>query len=176
MKKALTLLVTMVLVLALSACGSSSSVVQSSFPPADASSMDTTAQADSTPTVTEQSGEGNLGNYYVKIVDFMLVQDYEGKPAIAITYEFTNNGEEAANFMFATSTKAFQDGIELSTAILTGVDGYESENSMKDIKTGATITVQNAYVLDSETSAVEIEVTELMSFGNDMVSKTFEIA
>lgn len=175
MKKVLTLFVALIMALALSACVGTPTSSTASVSLGDASSISAPSQADPVSPTTELSGEGNLGDYYVKIVDFMLAEDYEGNPAIVITYEFTNNGAEAANFMFSTSTKAFQDGIELSTAVLMGVDGYDSESSMKDIKTGATITVQNAFLLDSETSPVEIEVTELISFNTAMVAKTFEI-
>lgn len=47
---------------------------------------------------------------------------------------------------------------------------------MKEIKTGATIEVDEVYLLDNETSDVEIEVSELISFSDEKIVKTFKLA
>lgn len=120
--------------------------------------------------------KGELGKYAVEISSYKLAKDYEGKPAIVIEYQFTNNSDDAANFMTALNYKAFQDGIELETAIIADDNVYDSGASMKDIKTGKTLTVYSAYVLSDETKPVECEVTELISFDDKKVVKTFEIA
>lgn len=90
-------------------------------------------------------------------------KDYEGKPALVVNFTFTNNSDEAANFMFAAQTKAFQDGIELETAIVIDDKKYDADNSMKDIQPGKSLEVQQAFLLDGEDD-VEITVTELISF------------
>jgi len=118
---------------------------------------------------------GELGDYTVSILSYDLTEDYEGNPAIRVYFEFTNNGDEAASFMFAVSTEAFQNGIELETAIVIGDDVDEDDNSLKDIKPGATITCTHIFVL-SDTSAVIVEASELISFSDDMLTKTFDIS
>ena len=116
-----------------------------------------------------------LGDYTVSILSYELTEDYEGNPAIRVYFEFANNGDDAASFMFAISTEAFQNGIELETAIVMGDDVDEDDNALKDIKPGATITCTHIFVL-SDTSPVTVEASELISFSDDMLTKTFDIA
>ena len=79
--------------------------------------------------------------------------------------------------MYAIDDTVFQNGVECESAILMSVDGFDSGLQMKEIKPGATLTVQAAYVLNDASSPIEIELTELFSFASDppMVTKTFEI-
>lgn len=95
-------------------------------------------------------------------------EDYEGKPALLVAYTFTNNSDKDANFMFATSAKAFQNGVELESAVM--LDDLEGlKNALKDVKPGASISLQLAYVLD-DTSDVTVEVTELISFDDAKIA------
>ena len=71
--------------------------------------------------------------------------------------------------------KAFQDGIELESAIIMDSKTYDSDEKMKDIKPGKTIKVQSAFVLNDKKNPVEIEVSELISFSDKKVVKTFEL-
>ncbi len=114
--------------------------------------------------------------YAVEIKDFMLCADYEGKQTIVINYTFTNNSDEDASAMFTLLVKAFQDGVELSRAIVVNVEGFSSDNEMKTIKPGASIDVQNAFILDSETSNVLVEITEVLAYnGGNLATKDFSI-
>lgn len=112
--------------------------------------------------------------YAVTIDGATQAKDYEGKSALVVTFTFTNDSDDAANFAFATSAKAFQDGIELDTAILTD-SKYDSSSALKDIKPGKSIKVTEAYVLDSK-AEVSVEVTELLSFDDTPIAtKTFSV-
>lgn len=97
--------------------------------------------------------------YDVTIDGFRRVVDYEGKPALQVDFTFTNNSSKAQSFAFAVSSKAFQDGTELEDAFLSDSD---AENSIKDIKPGKSIKVQETYLLDGK-AEVTVEVTELIS-------------
>lgn len=77
--------------------------------------------------------------------------------------------------MVALLGKAFQDGVQLETAITDGsIEGYDAEASMKEIRPGTTQDFQEVYVMTSETSPVEVEMTEAFTLENDMVTKTFD--
>ena len=78
--------------------------------------------------------------------------------------------------MVSVSEKAFQDGVQLDTAILMSVEGYEAGTSMKEVRPGTTLDIQCAYTLTSETSVVEFEITEWISFSDDMVTANFDPA
>ena len=91
----------------------------------------------------------------------------------AVTYTFTNNAEKAVPFFTAVSAKAFQNGVQLDTAIVSDID---SQSSMNEIKPGATTTVQQAYLLDDQ-SQVSVECTELISLDDTVLAeKTFDVA
>lgn len=111
--------------------------------------------------------------YVVSIDDCQVTTDYEGKPAIIVTYTWTNDSDKATSFMVAVSAKAFQNGVQLDTGIVSDID---AQSSMSEIKPGATATVQQAYVLDDQ-SDVTVECTELISFDNTVIAeKTFSVA
>ena len=102
-------------------------------------------------------------------------QDFEGKPAIVVTYTFTNNSNKDGRFLTTVHAQAFQDGVELDTAII--ADGsVDTASAMKDVKPGASVTVQWAYVLTSK-SDVQVEVKNLFDFSDDTVAtRTFTVS
>ena len=178
LKRLAVICAVLAIVVMLAACGKApeQQTGQTEAPAAPSAGEGSEAPAQENAPTEGKAAEGELGDYYVKIGEWFLTKDYEGKDALVVSFEFTNNSDEAKAFLYAVSDKAYQDGIQLETAILMNVDGYEVENSMKEIKKGATLQVQQAFVLDSITSPVEIEVTEFISFSDDMLYKLIEIA
>ena len=167
MKKLCILLVALLVSFNLTACGSSPS---GGTPDGDAAHGTTAGNTDK----SQQFGEGTLDKYAVKFTDAVLATDYEGHDAIVISYDYTNNDEDAASAMVALYIKAFQDGVELEHAY--GIQGveYNSDNETKDLKTGATLNCQTAFVLTSA-SPVEVEATAAFSFSSDKVTYTYQI-
>ena len=135
---------------------------------------------------SENQGEGaaeknednsNLGNYLVEIKSCRLAKDYEGKDVIIVTYGFTNNDDDSAAFYVAFEDEAYQNGVGLNKAyMLDESANYSSDNQSKDIKKGATIDVEVAYTLNDTVTDVEVEVSELISFNDKVITKTFKIA
>lgn len=188
-KRALTLMLGVAVVLSLAACGTSDDGGTGKEPD-NASEVSEQVPEEQPPTeqVSEPSGggdsgdgaqsvgSGDLGDYHVEIKGASLTKDYEGKSAIVITYAWTNNSDDTTSAMVSIGNKAFQDGVQLESAVIVGDDSYNAEASMKDVRPGTTIDVQCAYVLTSETSTVEFELTEWISFSDDMVSMNFDPA
>lgn len=148
--------------------------------PADGQSAEPAVSAadDGADGETEQlAEEGTLGEYYVKILDCETgVQDCDGNPVIGVTYEFTNQSEEAISFDTALYATAYQDGVELDLAVLDGTYPEEYENASRNIKPGKTLTCEGYYVMTSGTTPVEVEVSELITLDSSKLAKTFEIA
>lgn len=123
---------------------------------------------------TEQPAEEKASSKYVVTIDGSTVTtDYEGKPAIIVDYTFTNNSDDATSFAVACSQKAFQNGVQLETAVVLDDlgNGYLAE-----IKPGATTSARMAYSLADE-SDVTVEVTELISFDDTILAEaTFPVA
>lgn len=111
-------------------------------------------------------------DYAVTIDSAVLGTDYQGNPAVIVTYTWTNNSDKATSFAVALHAQCFQDGVQCDTAIAGDIDS----NYMTDVKPGASTTVQQAYAV-SGTSDVTIEVTELISFSDEVLAeKTFSLA
>jgi hypothetical protein len=123
----------------------------------------------------KSNDSGELGDYAYAIKDFSLVKDWEGKDAILVNIDFTNNSEEGASYDWSCMSKAFQDGVELGTTFLSGDDELYNENGSKEIKPGVTIDVTSVFQLDNPDSPVEVELSEIISFDDKMLTKTFEI-
>lgn len=144
--------------------------------PAVSSEAVSSEDASSEESAPAPADSGSLGDYDVAILSARKAVDYEGKPALVVSYKFTNNAADNKMFLSSVSGKAFQDGVQLEAAIITGDSEYNAENQMKEIKTGASIDVDVAYLLDNETSEVEVEVSELISFSDEKLVKTFDLA
>lgn len=100
--------------------------------------------------------------------------NYEGKKTVIISYTYTNiENSEATGFYVAFEDKAFQNGIELNPDYL--FENEYSSNDTKNIKQGASIRVDKAYILNDETTDVLVEVNGLFSFDGTTISKTFAI-
>ena len=137
------------------------------------------SDADTTQPAGAASDGGNsdtLGQYKVEIKDARLTKDYENKPAVVVTYGFTNNAEEAAAFEWTFEDVVYQNGVSLEYAyFLADGDPYNEANQSKEIKNGVTLDVEVAYVLNDATTDIEVEVSELISFSDAVVSRTFSI-
>ncbi len=127
-------------------------------------------------TASTDSSSSNLGDYHVVIESCRLATDYEGDAIVIVKFSFTNNDNDPACFAWAINDKAFQDGVGLNKCYFADDSAnYSSDNQTKEIKKGATLSVEVAYELNDTTTELEVEVSELISFNNRKVSKTFSI-
>ena len=131
------------------------------------------ASGDVQTTPEQASGAVDVGDYTVEIKDAFMATDYEGKPALVVTYTWTNNSTETTSAMVALLEKAFQDGIELEHAVMGDVEGYDDEAGWKDIRPGVSLDVDMAFSLRSE-SDVEVEVSNWLN-NYDPAAKTFSL-
>ncbi len=110
---------------------------------------------------TSSSEESKPEQDFIKIKSYKLGKDYKKQDALVVTYEWTNIEEKAASFMLTIFDKAYQNGIELESAI--GVDGVDAQKQMNDIKPGITYEVTVAFVLQDK-SDVSIECTDMLGY------------
>ena len=173
--------VVLVVLFALFAFGSGddTTVDQGNGTVATSSSATVSQETDAVSSKTEVSStpSDQLGDYKVVIDSCRLAKDYEKKPVAIVKYIFTNvSHDEAISFGVALNADAYQNGIGLNTAIILDDSvKYESDRLLKAIKKGATLEVEIAYVLDDSTTDLVIEVKELFSFDDTMITKTFSL-
>lgn len=159
----------------LTACGGSGSTDTNTSAAQDAGSAQAAQQETPKEDAAASASEGDLGDYHVKILDAETgLTDYEGNPVIGVKYEYTNNGDENMMFDVAVNAQAFQDGVQLELAFMDEFSD-EYENSSKEVKPGTTLICEMYYALTSD-SEVEVEVSELISFGDAKLTKTFSVA
>lgn len=131
-------------------------------------------QTSTTPAAASPEKPAEESDFGVKIVGASFSSDYQDEPVIVIEFEFTNNSDEAANFMFSLNVQAFQSGIELDSTVI-GVDEIDSSLLMADIKPGVTLKLKDGFKL-RDTSDVTVEVSELFSFNDEvLVEQVFSV-
>lgn len=117
------------------------------------------------------AADGSDAEYKVSIDGAEKTTDYKGQSAILVTYTWTNNSGSDQIFSVALNAQCFQNGVQLDSAVVSG----QGSDSMKDIKPGATQTVQKAYEL-ADSSPVTVEVSEMFSWNDEILAEaTFEV-
>ena len=126
---------------------------------------------------TQATVENGIGKYSVQIDSCRIAKDYSGKPVAIVKYIFTNvSDEKPAAFYVAFDDSVFQNGVGLNESyMLDDSANYSSDNQTKEIKAGASLEVEVAYELNDETTDIEVEVSELFSFDDTVITKTFSI-
>jgi len=170
--KKVKMLLTMLLLLAFFVCAVASGETTTNDQGVESVSQDV--------EVVEQEEEATdaIGDYSLVIDSCRLASDYEGKDVIIVKYIFTNvSADEAAAFAWTFDAAAYQDGVGLNESYFVDDSAdYNMDDQSKEIKAGATLEVEVAYELNDTTTDVEVEVTELFSFDDTMITKTFQIA
>ncbi|KFI50220.1 DUF5067 domain-containing protein [Bifidobacterium biavatii] len=130
-----------------------------------------------TETKGEQDMEGDLKDLHVKIVSAAKSDnDYEGKPTVLVTYEWTNKTDKNNSFAVLAHPQVFQNGQALDTAVYAETpESYDANSYMAEVQPNATGTATIGYVLKDD-SAITVDVTDLISLDDaTKVTYTFEL-
>lgn len=122
----------------------------------------------------KETDENTIGDFKCVVKGAKLTKDWEGKDAVLITYEFTNNSDSPISFDGALDDKLYQDGIELESAILSNDEEAKLIDAV-DLKPGITKEVKKAYSLRNKESEIEVEIQEVFSFSDDMIKTTINL-
>lgn len=122
----------------------------------------------------KETDENTIGDFKCVVKGAKLTKDWEGKDAVLITYEFTNNSDSPISFDGALDDKLYQDGIELESAILSNDEEAKLIDTV-DLKPGITKEVKKAYSLRNKKSEIEVEIQEVFSFSDDMIKTTINL-
>lgn len=116
---------------------------------------------------------GDLGAYHVEIKGARLSTDDDGAPVIIVRYAWTNNSDETKSAFRVLHKAGFQNGIQID---FVASDNYDYESDFKQIRPGATLELEYAFKLTSETAPVEVEITEFFGHDGAVVKATFNPA
>lgn len=99
------------------------------------------------------------------------LKDYEDKPVMKFTYNWTNKSDKAVAPFITFTLKGFQDGVETDSFFM--ADGIDLGIGQKEIKPGATIeNCEAGIMVTDETKPIDIELTESFSFSNKTYKMT----
>jgi len=116
-----------------------------------------------------------IGRYSVSIISYNIAEDYKGSPALILNMGYTNNSNIDSPFYAAIDVTAFQDGIELETAHFVDDSVMDNSNNYLNVMPGAGLAVTEAFILTSDASPVEIEITETFSFNDEKITTQINI-
>lgn len=122
----------------------------------------------------QKADSSSQSDYAVSIDSAVVTTDYDGDPALVVTYSWTNNSSEATSFAAQLLPKCFQNGVQLDSAFV--VDGVDSNGYVNELKPGASSTVQLAYEL-ADQSVVTVEVVPVINLNNAVLATCdFDVA
>lgn len=121
----------------------------------------------------QEKQEGEIGDYICTVKSAEKCKNWEGKNSIKITYNFTNNSSEAQSFDVALKDDAYQDGIGLESSFLDG--GSDELGWDVKVKPGTTKEVSKVYILRDDSTQIELEISELISFSDDKLTYTVDL-
>lgn len=132
------------------------------------------APQESIPQGERIQGAGDIGDYHIEIGGLEAVRDAEGRPAVIVTYTWTNNSEATASAMVMLLERAYQGEQPLAEAQL-GWPGYNAKSASQNVPPGGSATVQRAYLLAEEGEPVTCAVSEFLSHTKNAVVKEFQL-
>lgn len=121
----------------------------------------------------KETAQGEIGDYVCTVKSAEKCKNWEGKSSIKITYNFTNNSSDAISFDVALKDEAYQDGIGLESSFLDG--GSDELGWDVKVKPGTTKEVSKVYILRDESTQIELEISELVSFSDDKLTYTVDL-
>lgn len=133
------------------------------------------APADSVPQGERLPGAGDLGDYHIEIGGLEAVRDTQGRPAVIVTYTWTNNSEATGSAMVMLLERAYQGERRLEEAQLDQRTGYNARSAARNIQPGGSGQVQRAYRLEEAGGTVTFTVSEFLSHTQNAVVKEFDL-
>ncbi len=106
-----------------------------------------------------------------------ITSDYEGNPALVLSFEYTNNSADPNMAASDFYIQVFQNGIEKDVCFLSSDSQWADleHNLTTDIKDGVSLSVCRSFALDDLSSPIEIESSEFVNF-SDSQKMTIDIS
>lgn len=107
-----------------------------------------------------------LKNSTITITGFELAKGFEGGDVLKVTYNWTNDADEATAPLFSVMFKGFQDNVQVTSADF--VEGGNYEQGQKEVKPGGSIEGAEEFMgIDDLSKPYILEVEEAFSFSNE---------
>lgn len=108
-----------------------------------------------------------VGKYTVTFTEYKILEDYNKKPVLRITYDWKNEGDKSTYPFTSFSVKAFQDGVETDKNYSL-VKGVELGTGQKEVKPGGEVKGAHTVIgITSLDKPLKLEVEETFSFKDE---------
>ncbi len=117
------------------------------------------------------------GESIIEILHEVRVVNSSNEYILVMNFKYTNQSSNAKNFIndYVVSVIPYQNGVELTIPGTTSNgDLYDTNSAYTNIKDGATLEAQRAFVLDDITAPVEVEIGHFSDY-NKKIIKTITI-
>lgn len=143
-------------------------------------------EPDKTPlplTTTEPTAEPDIyvldtSAIKVQYVSHELVTNYDNETLLLVKFEYTNKAKDPKSFGWATTIKAYQDGVEIESSPVSWLKNetpVEYQNRWLEVQQGTTITAAETFKLRNMESPVDITVMEWPGIGSEKTELTLDI-
>lgn len=124
------------------------------------------AEAENTDREITLNEPFKLKNSTITITGFELAKGFEGGDVLKVTYNWTNDADEATAPLFSVLFKGFQDNVQVTSADF--VEGGNYEQGQKEVKPGGSIEGAEEFMgIDDLSKPYILEVEEAFSFSNE---------
>lgn len=106
-----------------------------------------------------------LEDYELLYKGACIMEDYEGKDALVLTLDFTNNSKESTTYIWSILEMVTQDGEDLEIAtVYTNPDTFDEVVSSQfvEVAPGDTVEIRTAFLLKDTAAEVEASFTQLL--------------
>lgn len=110
-----------------------------------------------------------IDRYAVSINSYDIAEGRHGEKVLILNMGYTNNSDISSPFYAAIDVTAFQDGVELENAYGLNASVMDDSNNYVKVMPGVGVGVAEGFVLSSETSPVDIEITATFSFDDEKI-------
>lgn len=125
-------------------------------------------------TEVDDADEAVIGGYEVAIEDAKVI-DYNEEKVLILSFDFDNNTPSPIAFDGAMTVDVFQNESKLRGTVVTGIEGVNINSAFETVKSGDDITLQKAYVIEDETTPVNVSVYKYGESDGATVTKTFNL-
>mgnify|MGYP000016044171 CR=1 FL=1 len=106
-----------------------------------------------------------LGDYTLLYKGACIMEDIDGREALVLTLDYTNNSKTNDTYLWSVSEIATQKGADLETAtVVADYATYDTviSGQMTEVEPGKTLEVQTAFVLNDVTTPVKVRFEEFI--------------
>lgn len=123
------------------------------------------------------SNRYDFGDYEVVFKSACIMANDMGEDSLVVYFDFTNNSDSAASYIWTIFEKLTQGDTELEpTFVLTNLEtlNYIGETAVNEVEPGATLEVSSSYKLNNSTDKVKMTISDL--FDNYTYDLTFDLS